>query len=194
MSFNQITEGKIPQGGMMKKVVMSLLALISMAPVMGQQTGILQRMQAMPGQALASAKNMADFERTVNYLKGARDCLRGIGCSKIKSYFSNYLLGAAAGFTMTYTIKATPGSKLPYLVALVEGVVTGVGYGKIDPTGSDLLRCLKFKGCDEGAKRLAFFVLGHASGAIAPFAFRSFKEAWQKASDAAFLFKTLQSP
>ena len=178
----------------MKKMVLSLLALVSMAPLMGQDQSRFQQVKAVPGQALASARNMSAFERTVNYLKGARDCLRGVDCSKMKSYFANYLLGAAAAFAARYAIKATPGSKLQYLVAVVGGSVIGVGYGKIDPTRADLLRCLKLKGCDEATKRLAFFALGYGSGAVAPFAYRSFKKAWQKASDAAFLFKTLQSP
>ena len=200
----------------MKKMILSLLALGSMAPVMGQDAADqiteeiamqpeaalvqekapgkmremasrgFQRLKAMPGQVVASAKNMHAFERTVNYLKGARDCFRGIGCSKIKSYFANYLLGAATGFASSYTRRAvaTPGSPFALMFAALQGIIIALGYEKLAPTNTDIAQCLKFKGCDEGTRRYAFFVLGVLSGEnAAPFAYRTFKKAWQSARE-----------
>lgn len=101
------------------------------------------------------------FHTVVDQLKGARDCINAIGCSKIQSYLVNFALGAAVGFAQKKLLDPSLG------VAIALNVTNKLAYAQYiakDPVY--FLRCLTFRGCDEQTKRFAFFWIGSKSAAI----------------------------
>ncbi len=132
------------------------------------------------------AQKMFNFEKAVKYLEGARDCLRGIGCSRVKSYFANYLLGAAYGFASSKAIRwaaqlnPTQRKKIAIGGGVLSGIVAGIGHDLIVPGKIDLVRCLTFRGCDEPTRRFAFYFLGYESPVILEMTFRGYRKALAK--------------
>ncbi len=168
----------------MKKMVMSLLALSLMVPVIAQNqieieqiTEEVTPLQAgmAPEKPKTIAQKLLNFEKAIDYLKGARDCLRGIGCSRVKSYFANFLLGAALGFAIMKAVfvgQLDPEQLDPEQLDPVEhpmkmqlcALIGGIGYHKLVlPDEGHLIRCLTFRGCNESIRRFAFYYLGYQS-------------------------------
>ena len=146
---------------------------------------MFRELRALPRKAQTFAQKLLNFEKAIDYLKGARDCLSGIGCTKHQSYLANYLLGAAYGFAQSQAFKAlmykSPtrwaaevdletgkikkiglGAKL----LLLDLLVTELGYRYLVKDRVYLFRCLTFRGCTDQTKRYAFYRLGIMSGRL----------------------------
>lgn len=77
---------------MFKKI--ALIAILVSQSIMAQPE---QTVQSPPN---LSEQNIRRLDSAVKYLKKYQNCISGIGCSKARSYFANYLLGAATGFAI----------------------------------------------------------------------------------------------
>ncbi len=122
------------------------------------------------------AQKIKKFNRVVKYLDGARDCLRGIGCSKGQSYLANLALGVAIGFgnglvsslllskqlgERAEEFKETPREEtVGGGLMLLDIIAADLGYRYLVKDKVQLFRCLTFRGCSEQTKRYAFFKLG----------------------------------
>ena len=170
----------------MKKMLLSAIALTFMAPAMGRvdtvSKNLVQELEALPTQDQTIEQKLSSFEKAVEYLKGARDCLSGIGCTKRQSYLANYLLGATYGLAQQAAFVAIAqkdlarwegnpragqmglGAKLAYLQLLVNEL----GYRYLVKEKVHLFRCLTFRGCTDQTKRYAFYNLGIWSGRYGP--------------------------
>lgn len=140
------------------------------------------------------AQKLKKFKSVVNYLNTARDCLRGIGCSKRQSYLANFALGAAIGagnglFQVALTIKVMKEKTRPGDIAirkelvettagallLLDLIATELGYRYIAKDKIQVFRCLTFRGCNDQTKRYVFFKLGSISSWLVVFNFMAAK-------------------
>lgn len=162
----------------MKKVLLSAVALLSIAPVLGQDAqvdvvskGAMQELIA--GQRPESfEQKLSAFQKAVNYLDKSRDCLSGIGCTKRQTYLANYLLGAAYGFASSTAIFAfmnkhpEKAKSINQLQGIPSLIVTELGYRSFVKEEVKLWRCLTFRGCTDQTKRYVFFRLGILLGSF----------------------------
>ena len=171
----------------MKKVILSVVVLVFMNSMVGQNTqvdqvsnSVFQKLRSLPTKSFSLTKKLLDLERAVDYLKGARNCLSGIGCSTRQSYLANYLLGATNGFAQNAAFLAIakhnptlwygnlPEGKPGLIVIsfLLQDLVNELGYRYLVKNKVYLFRCLTFRGCTDQTKRYAFYNLGIWSGRI----------------------------
>ncbi len=168
----------------MKKVLLSVIALVSMNGAVGQETQVDQtssslykQLKAMPASMASAAKKILELRKAAAYFKeaGTRNCLSGINCSKRQAYIANFLLGASYGFVQGFSTAAlmadplNPQEEVLAAVELVSTLVADLGYRSLVKNKVNLFRCITFRGCDEQTKRYAFFTLGRYSGQIGAF-------------------------
>jgi len=169
----------------MKKVLLSVLALISMAPMMGQEAQVDKVSQGVMKELIAAQRpesfeqKLSAFQKAVTYLDKSRDCLSGIGCSSKQAYLANYLLGVAYGFATGSALHAfmsknpDDAKEINRAAGLPSLIVEELGYRSFVKEEVRLWRCLTFRGCTAQTKRYLFFKLGRSFGNFAAIPFLS---------------------
>lgn len=178
----------------MKKALFLLIGLQVVLSAAAQDQAVQEALTEVATQRKPQKESLTQklkkFNKIVDYLRSARDCLRGIGCSKRQSYLANFALGAAigagnglfqialvtnlmkektrpSGIMIRKEILETVGGSL----LILDILATELGYRYLAKDKIQLFRCLTFRGCNDQTKRYAFFRLGSVSSWLVVFNF-----------------------
>ncbi len=158
----------------MKKSLLGIVALLSMQHAVAQEAAqpqdpafkeVFAEVTAQRPQKKSWAEKLKIFNKAVDYLEGARNCLSGRECSKKQAYRANFALGATIGLGRQLALVGFR-VKVNKKVSLLQLISYELGYRYFVKEKVQLFRCLTFRGCSDQTKRYLMFYLGDTVGVI----------------------------